>query len=453
VKRFLFTVEIIILALLLPMMSYAQNSSHIYLNGDKLTEQWVPMVMNSNTYVPLSLITGQFQIRGSILLADNQHYFKLSDSGIQTKLQMSNGIYYVKASFLSEQLGLKITRDMLTGSVYLFDRAVTADISSQLMAKEESYNPIVSGLTKKEPVHIDLINPALSAKLAVVDTIISNGESIIIHADREVKANVFYIRNPERIVMDFPYSRFADQVNGNVAEQNGEIATDHPWISKIRYAMFTDEPSTLRVVIDLKQKANYTVSTDEQGETILSIPFRTYKVAIDAGHGGRDPGSPGASKKDEKFYTLSLAEKVYHLLKVESGITPMMIRTDDSYISPQDRAAIANQEEADVFISLHANSYTNKSTRGTETYYHNRNSMTLASILHEQVVNTTGFPDRNVRKMNYIVIKETIMPAALLEIGYISNPEEESIMISEGMQNEVAMAIVRGIKQYIQLEK
>jgi N-acetylmuramoyl-L-alanine amidase len=177
-----------------------------------------------------------------------------------------------------------------------------------------------------------------------------------------------------------------------------------------------------------------------------------FKIMIDAGHGGRDPGSPGVSKKEEKLFTLSLANKVYDLLQRDSRITPILTRKDDSYITTDDRVAMANRDHVDMFISLHANSFTNKNTRGTESYYHNSNSISLANLLHNHLIQATGFPDRKVRQMDYKVIKETTMPAALLEIGYLSNPTEESIMISEDMQNRVAASIVEGIKQYMELE-
>ncbi|MEX1029413.1 MAG: N-acetylmuramoyl-L-alanine amidase [Paenibacillaceae bacterium] len=177
-----------------------------------------------------------------------------------------------------------------------------------------------------------------------------------------------------------------------------------------------------------------------------------FKIMIDAGHGGRDPGSPGVSKKEEKLFTLSLANKVYGLLQHESSITPILTRKDDSYITTDDRVAIANRDHVDLFISLHANSFTNKNTRGIETYYHNSISISLANLLHSNLIQATGFPDRMVRQMDYKVIKETTMPAVLLEIGYLSNPTEESIMISEDMQNKVAASIVKGIKEYMKSE-
>lgn len=241
------------------------------------------------------------------------------------------------------------------------------DVPSYSASEVESYNHIVNGLAKKQPVHMDMIKSFLTGQLASTHPIDNSDKNLIKYADGQLTANVF-------------------------------------------------------------------------------------KILVDAGHGGRDPGSPGASEKEEKLYTLSLAHKIYGLLQNENGITPIMTRLDDSYMTTDERVAMANHDQVDMFISLHANSFTNKNTRGTETYYHNSNSITLANILHEQVVQATRFPDRKVRQMDYKVIKETTMPAALLEIGYISNPTEESIMTSEDMQNKVAASIVKGIKQYMNLE-
>lgn len=195
-----------------------------------------------------------------------------------------------------------------------------------------------------------------------------------------------------------------------------------------------------------------TSSEDQIYESDQQLTADVLKIIIDAGHGGRDPGSAGASEDEEKLYTLSLSYKIYRLLESESTITPILTRHDDTYLTTEDRVTMANRDQVDIFISLHANSFTNKNTRGTETYYHNSNSIMLADILHEHIVQATGFPDRKVRQMDYKVIKETTMPAVLLEIGYLSNKVEESIMTSEDMQNKVATSIVKGIKQYIMSE-
>jgi len=200
-----------------------------------------------------------------------------------------------------------------------------------------------------------------------------------------------------------------------------------------------------------KPQTNVTISGMTTNSEQDSPPVVNKKrVVVDAGHGGNDPGSPGASMKDEKWYTLSMAQKVYALLQDSEWILPIMTRLEDEYISTQDRAIAANTIEADLFISIHANSYKNAKVRGTETYYYNDNSLPFAELMHEQILSATGFPDRKVKKMDYVVIKDTAMTSVLLEIGYLSHPNEEAAMLEESMMNRVAAAIVKGIEEYLQ---
>ena len=171
-------------------------------------------------------------------------------------------------------------------------------------------------------------------------------------------------------------------------------------------------------------------------------------VVIDAGHGGDDPGTTGASKQYEKWFTLSLANKVYALLEFDVHYHPVMMRTEDTFMLPEDRAARANELEADVYLSLHANSYKSKRVRGTETFYEHEHSLPLAELLHKHIVEEAGFPDREVKRMDYKVITLTRMASALLEIGYISHPEEEAAMLQDDFQQRIAEAIVEGLQEY-----
>ncbi len=243
------------------------------------------------------------------------------------------------------------------------------------------------------------------------------------------------------------YAKLAEVVKHSIVSENESynhiargLAKKTPVHTDIIKSFLTGNLTSIHTIISSEVQVN------ESKERVLEDVF---KIIIDAGHGGRDPGSAGESEEGEKLYTLSLSHKIFRLLENESAITPILTREADTYLTTEDRVAMANREQVDVFISLHANSFTDKNTRGTETYYHNSNSIELADILHEHIVKATGFPDRGVRQMDYKVIKETTMPAALLEIGYLSNKEEELIMTSEDMQNKVAASIVRGIKQYI----
>lgn len=177
----------------------------------------------------------------------------------------------------------------------------------------------------------------------------------------------------------------------------------------------------------------------------------TYKVVIDPGHGGTDVGSTGSSGKQEKDFTLSVSKKVKKLLEQEPQIEVFMTRTDDSFISQESRfrPKYANKLNADVFISIHGNTFSDPSVSGTETFYYHSNSLRLAEILQKQVVEATGFRDRGKKKGDLFVVKDTKMPAALIEVGYLTNPQDESKMWTDDFQSRVAASIVEGIKEYI----
>jgi N-acetylmuramoyl-L-alanine amidase len=180
-----------------------------------------------------------------------------------------------------------------------------------------------------------------------------------------------------------------------------------------------------------------------------STPVTTkFKIVIDAGHGGKDPGAAGASGMNEKEYTLSLSKKIYELLKQNPMFEPYVTRTDDTFVDLLDRAQLANDLKADAFISLHANFFKDPQVTGTETYYYFDNSLKLAQVVHEHILSALGFKDRGVRNNQLKVISHTNMPAILLELGYITNKNQEADMLSSDGQTRTAQAIVDGLKQY-----
>ncbi|MCL6457034.1 MAG: N-acetylmuramoyl-L-alanine amidase, partial [Gorillibacterium sp.] len=127
-----------------------------------------------------------------------------------------------------------------------------------------------------------------------------------------------------------------------------------------------------------------------------------------------------------------------------------MTRSDDTFVTLDNRAAIANNLKADVFLAIHCNSFSSTST-GTQTYYYNSYSKSLADIIHKHLVKATGFRDDKVRKEDFRVINKTKMPAVLVEIGYLSNKTEEALMFTASFQDKVAASIVAGIKEYLKI--
>ncbi|MDX8044383.1 N-acetylmuramoyl-L-alanine amidase [Gracilibacillus sp. S3-1-1] len=176
------------------------------------------------------------------------------------------------------------------------------------------------------------------------------------------------------------------------------------------------------------------------------------KVVIDPGHGGDDPGAIGASGSYEKDFTLSLSNKIVELLQTDPRLEVFMTREGDQFLSTEtrERPMIANDLGADLFISIHANTYDTPTITGTETFYYNDYSESLAAIIHRHVVQATGYDDRGVKQANYFVLADTNMPAILIEVGYLTNPEQEQEMLTDAFQQNVAEAIVEGINEYIE---
>lgn len=170
-------------------------------------------------------------------------------------------------------------------------------------------------------------------------------------------------------------------------------------------------------------------------------------VVIDAGHGAKDPGAIGYSKKNEKDFNLSMALKVGALLQANPNFDVKLTRSTDVFIELSERTTIANNAKADAFISIHANS-AGFTAAGSETHYTRSDSEALAQIIHKHMLKATGFKDRGIHKGNLYVTKNTKMPAILLEPGFVSNPTEEANLFDEIFQNTFAQQIVAGLNEY-----
>jgi N-acetylmuramoyl-L-alanine amidase len=179
-----------------------------------------------------------------------------------------------------------------------------------------------------------------------------------------------------------------------------------------------------------------------------------YKVVIDPGHGGKDMGATGVSGLYEKDFALSLSKKLKDLLEKEANIEVYMTRDEDTFISTVDRyrPEYANELDADLFISIHGNTYEDANVSGTEAFYYHKEFKSFAETVYEKVVRSTGFKDRGVKNNDFFVVKYTEMPSVLLEIGYLTNPGEEQQMLDDEFQNSTAQAICDGVKEYLKLE-
>jgi len=207
--------------------------------------------------------------------------------------------------------------------------------------------------------------------------------------------------------------------------------------------------------ISEKQILAYTLTEDANCIYIMvQLPKEKYKniVVFDAGHGGHDNGASGNGLR-EKNLTLDMVNKILALFEKDDNIKAYSSRTTDMYPSFDDRTDLAN-EVGDAFISVHINSAgSNTSAKGTEVYHLNDNntgsgltSSILASTIQKNLVSYLGSTDRGVKTANFIVLRQSNVPAVLCEIGFITNYSEAANMGSDGYRQKVAQAIYDSVK-------
>ncbi|MDR0270680.1 N-acetylmuramoyl-L-alanine amidase family protein [Paenibacillus sp.] len=362
----------------------------------------------------------------------------------------------VPIRFVSEQMGIMVDWDNNKKIVYLYT---------------PNYGNVDAGWGSGNGNETG--NGEGSASVAAqVNGISFDNNQLMIAITGEPKVKDSKVSGPDRIVVDFENTSFSDTFSSSASlDQNSTGSLDisgYPDVSKVRYSLYSDNPSTVRVVIDLNYAKSYKL-TNDNGLYIVDLNISDSSnpaqpggnndnndgssgkktVVIDAGHGAKDPGTTGITGKKEKNFNLALALKVGKILKQDPNLNVVLTRSDDTFLELSERAKIANDLKADVFVAIHANSAGSSAASGSETYYQRDASKALANVMHKHLVQAAGLPNRGVKYGNFHVIRETKMPAVLLEVGYLSNKNDEASLFSESFQQRVAQGVADGIKEYL----
>ena len=237
-------------------------------------------------------------------------------------------------------------------------------------------------------------------------------------------------------------------------------------------------------------QANGAIPNTPIAQQPITSPIQT--IMIDPGHGGKDPGAVGRNGAREKDITLKISLILRDLLKKELGKKVLMTRDRDRFVELEDRANVANDQDADLFVSVHVNSHPKRGVKGIEIYHFgeasDRRALEVAARENGTPIESTGvgweylvadllttkkvedslelawttkqamvrhlkrrykIRDHGVKTAPFYVLRFTSMPSILAEIGFISNPTEESLLRTNTYQRRVAQAIFRGIKAYI----
>lgn len=485
--------------LMLPSVSMAaaQSGTHIYLDGAELEQPADAQAgsVKGSVMVPLRVIIENLGYEvdwdkktGLVTIRQGERSLQLTVGSTQavvdgkaTELSaapvVQGGSTMVPLRFVGEQTGLKVSWNNDSKSAYLYSPdggesvgvvpGRTSSSPEEEAAGDGTLTPVTGGGEQTDDsTYIPDSPPTGEGGAAELNGIGFGENRLTIAVSAAVQPKVFTMSGPDRLVVDIPNTAFSEsfkQQHSLSASLQGELpVTDYPDVAKIRYSMFDNATSTIRIVVDLNKAVHYQVNNEGDGLLVvdLAAPFTVPVVppvtngkplvVIDPGHGGKQPGATSITNKNEKDFTLALALKVEALLKQETGLNVLMTRTTDVTLGLEERAKLANDNQATVFVSIHGNSFDGvTSPTGSETYYSRDESLPLAEVMHKHLVEGTGLPDRKVRKKSLHVTRETKMPAVLLEVGYLKHKTDEALMYSEDFQQRVAESIVAGIKEYL----
>lgn len=354
---------------------------------------------------------------------------------------------------------------------------------------------------------------SVQATAAVIESVrlwrAPDNTRLVFDLSGSVEHRIFPLKNPDRLVIDIENARLKGTLE--------DLSLGDTPISNIRYA--SRDNNGLRVVLDLRSSVrpkSFTLGANEQYgdrlvidlndpqevrrsvEEIVQHADRDIIIAIDAGHGGEDPGALGPKKVREKEVALQIARRLEKLFDNERGFRGELVRSGDYYIPHRKRTEIAHDARADFFVSIHADAFTNPAANGASVYALSQRGATsetarflaqkenradliggvgtlslddkdevLAGVLLDLSMTATlsssldagkrvlqrmgkvaRLHKKQVEQAGFLVLKSPDMPSLLVETGFISNPTEAKRLSQAGYQQEMANAVFTGLVEY-----
>lgn len=284
----------------------------------------------------------------------------------------------------------------------------------------------------------------------------SSGEiSLNVQLGKTTQTSTELLSNPDRLVVDF--------IGAQYREATQYIPVNVGSVQQIRIG--TPEENTVRVVLDLANPVDFRLLSKDGGARhyLQLLPRsasyggnigarRGRTIMLDAGHGGSDPGAEGVLDGYwESPLALQIADQVRQQLET-MGYSVIMTRRDDRFVSLGTRTDYANAMLPYLFVSIHCNWIENPQMQGAMTFHHPASSSgpLLASHIQQALIDSSGAVDKSVRQANFFVLRESVMPSALVECGFMSNRDECRRLADPGYQLSLARGIAAGIDSYIQ---
>ncbi len=333
----------------------------------------------------------------------------------------------------------------------------------------------------------------------------SNKTRVVLDLSQSVQHSIFTLRGPDRLVIDLKDSRLAKSLVAmpqgagavrsirSAVRADGQLRVVLDLNTAVRSRTFTAGPNATygdRLVIDL-QNAGGPATVKRASEEYH--PGRDIVIAIDAGHGGHDPGAIGKRKTREKDVALQISRELAARINAEPGMKAVLIRNSDVYVDHRERTAIARRNKADLFVSIHADAVDDRRAQGASVYALSLKGASdeaarqlarrenasvggvsledkddvLASVLLDLSQNASlsasldvgkkvaaemgrvsKMHRTSVQQAGLLVLKSPDLPSILVETAFISNPTEENNLRDKGHQGRLANAILAGVRNY-----
>lgn len=262
-------------------------------------------------------------------------------------------------------------------------------------------------------------------------------------------------RLPYKSVQQICPSRIVIDVFG--ATSNTNWITQLKTVKEINNVWYEQaEDDVFRIFIELKHEQHWGHLIYYKNNVLHvrvkrqpSLKVKNLKIAIDAGHGGTNTGASGLTSKIlEKDYTLKMAKELEKYLK-KKGAEVYMTRTEDVDVGMIERTLLLREQDPDVMISIHLNSSGNKSAKGTSTYYRYIGFRALSQYILDRMLALKLNNFGNIGAFNFALSGPTEYPNCLVEVAFLSNEEDERLILDEDFHEDVAKQIYKGIKDWL----
>lgn len=435
---------IMLFIVLLSNVGFCNNSVKVLYNDKEITCDVQPFIENGRTLIPVRMAE---QLGYKVTWNESSRTVFLSKDNTNIILTIGNDVAVVNGKEVKLDVPAEITQSRTFVPVRFvaenFGYLVKWDANTMSVLINDSTGMIVTA-----------VKTSKTASAVNVQIVTSGGTPTV---------QTMVLDNPKRYVYDVQNALLSDGVKTENITSNA--------VSSVRFSQFSYSPNVVRVVVELKADTTvnagisngiYTVAVTETAAVVTPPAQNTSKddflIVIDPGHGGEEPGSLGKINGEivlyEKDVNLKIGKKVYEKL-LARGYNVIATRTTDATVSLAQRVEIANTAGADLFVSVHNNSFSDSSAKGTLTMYAFDDPKTVgaftgkqvASIIQPYLAQATQSQDRQLMHNPKIyVTARTTMPAVLCECLFMSNPDDLAKLMDDNWVERIAEGISKGIE-------